>query len=103
MKLSHFITAFALLAIPLAHAHAQTGAAPVRVDIVIDTRADTGRISPYIYGSNGQSDDRDENIAARRQGGNRMTGYNWENNASNAGSDYIHHSDNYLTTYRGSS
>ena len=58
---------------------------------------DTISISPYIYGSNAQSDDRDERITARRQGGNRLTGYNWENNASNAGNDYIHHSDNYLT------
>lgn len=58
---------------------------------------DSFSISPYIYGSNGQSDDRDERITARRQGGNRLSGYNWENNASNAGNDYFHQSDNYLT------
>ena len=34
-------------------------------------------------------------------GGNRLTGYNWENNASNAGSDYIHSSDNYLPSVFG--
>ncbi len=67
------------------------------VDFTINTLADTQRISPYVYGTNAQSDDRDENIAARRLGGNRLTGYNWENNASNAGADYLHHSDNYLT------
>ena len=47
-------------------------------------------ISPWIYGSNST------NITNRtfdRSGGNRMTGYNWENNASNAGSDWYHHSD----------
>ncbi|MGD9634826.1 MAG: glycoside hydrolase family 44 protein, partial [Pirellulales bacterium] len=47
-------------------------------------------ISPWIYGSN------TSNITNRtfdRSGGNRMTGYNWENNASNAGSDWYHHSD----------
>ncbi len=62
---------------------------------------DTHAISPFIYGSNGQSDDRDENITARRIGGNRLTGYNWENNASNAGTDYINHSDDYLTYIAG--
>jgi hypothetical protein len=33
---------------------------------------------------------------ARRYGGDRLTGYNWETNASNAGTDYINESDNYL-------
>ena len=32
-----------------------------------------------------------------RQGGNRMTAYNWETNASNAGSDYLHQNDGYLS------
>jgi mannan endo-1,4-beta-mannosidase len=35
-------------------------------------------------------------ITFRRLGGNRMTGYNWENNASNAGLDWNHQSDDYL-------
>src|ERR1700754_1276502 len=72
------------------------GAAAQTVHIAINTELRTP-ISPYIYGSNGQSDDRDENITARRIGGNRLTGYNWENNASNAGNDWNHSSDNYLT------
>lgn len=67
------------------------------VSVRIDPLLDTFRISPYIYGTNAQSPDRDENITARRIGGNRWTGYNWENNASNAGVDYLHQSDNYLT------
>ena len=53
-------------------------------------RADVKAISPWIYGSNST------NIANRtfdRSGGNRTTGYNWENNASNAGADWYHHSD----------
>ena len=37
------------------------------------------------------------NLTINRLGGNRWTAYNWENNASNAGSDYNHQSDNYLT------
>ncbi len=56
-------------------------------------------ISPLIYGLNDWSRDSATasiNFTLERQGGNRMSGYNWENNASNAGSDYIHHSDNLL-------
>jgi hypothetical protein len=50
-------------------------------------------ISPYIYGTNVK-----EYASARliRAGGNRWTAYNWENNASNAGSDWNNSSDNYL-------
>jgi hypothetical protein len=31
-----------------------------------------------------------------RQGGNRMSAYNWETNASNAGNDYFHQNDGYM-------
>ena len=47
-------------------------------------------ISPWIYGTNFDSV---PNATFNRIGGNRLTGYNWENNASNAGSDWYHHSD----------
>lgn len=57
-------------------------------------------ISPYIYGTN-QLMTGGENWTSMRQGGNRLTGYNWENNASNAGSDYFHQSDDYLTWVSG--
>lgn len=67
----------------------------ISVVYTIETEAQRAPISPYIYGSNpGLSGD--ENLAARRSGGNRLTGYNWENNYSNAGSDWYHHSDRYL-------
>jgi hypothetical protein len=33
-----------------------------------------------------------------RRGGNRWTAYNWETNASNAGSDYLYQNDNYLSS-----
>ncbi len=74
---------------------------PVSFDV--DPGRDTLRISPLIYGSNGQSNDWDANITARRLGGNRLTGYNWENNASNMGSDYDASSsnDNFLTWSMG--
>jgi mannan endo-1,4-beta-mannosidase len=57
-------------------------------------------ISPYIYGTN-QLMAGGENWTSMRLGGNRLTGYNWENNASNAGSDYYQMSDNYLPSVFG--
>ncbi len=67
---------------------------PASVDVNIDTTADLKPISPYIYGTN--QDLTGAKVNARRLGGNRLTGYNWENNYSNAGSDYKHSSDTYL-------
>jgi hypothetical protein len=54
-------------------------------------------ISPFIYGTN----DPDwagtaKHLTLTRLGGNRWTAYNWENNASNAGSDYLNQNDDYL-------
>jgi len=57
-------------------------------------------ISPYIYGANPEFTE-EESLGARRQGGNRLTGYNWENNASSAGTDWNNSSDNYLTWITG--
>lgn len=58
----------------------------------------TTPISPYIYGINafGANQRFANNSGLLRSGGNRWSAYNWENNASNAGSDYIHSSDNYI-------
>jgi len=54
-------------------------------------------ISPYIYGANFPDWLRIGAIfPLARQGGNRMSAYNWENNASNAGSDWHHQNDGYL-------
>ena len=64
--------------------------------------ADSGKaISPLIFGINeyGHQDDlKKVTVNAVRQGGNRMTAYNWETNASNAGSDWKYSSDNNLST-----
>ncbi len=54
-------------------------------------------ISPYIYGTN-QLLNGGEHWTAYRLGGDRLTGYNWENNASNAGTDYLNESDDYLAS-----
>jgi mannan endo-1,4-beta-mannosidase len=70
------------------------------IDVTVDPSKDRAPISPYIYGTN-QDLALDLKITARRLGGNRMTGYNWENNASNAGSDYQQASDNYLVDNTG--
>ncbi len=57
-------------------------------------------ISPYIYGTNrlAYPSDPAKFITLDRAGGNRWTAYNWENNASNAGSDYNFQSDSFLGT-----
>ena len=62
------------------------------ISIYIDSNRH--KISPFIYGINGsiQSDD----VKSVRQGGNRWTGYNWENSLSNAGNDYNFISDGNL-------
>lgn len=65
------------------------------IDITIDPSKGKKPISPYIYGVN-QDISPDVKVTARRLGGNRVTGYNWENNASNAGNDWQHTSDNWL-------
>ena len=70
--------------------------AQLSTTFTINTNLNRMPISPYIYGSNGQSNDWALNITARRLGGNRMTGYNWENNYSNAGTDYLNESDDYM-------
>jgi hypothetical protein len=54
-------------------------------------------ISPYIYGVNSGVDLSAVSVKSLRLGGNRFSAYNWENNMSNAGSDYHHTSDKYLT------
>ncbi|MEO8085319.1 MAG: glycoside hydrolase family 44 protein [Bacteroidota bacterium] len=75
--------------------------AQINATISINTNVDRHPISPLIYGSNGQGADQDENITARRFGGNRLSGYNWENNASHAGTDWYNSNDNYLPWVMG--
>lgn len=54
-------------------------------------------ISPYVYGANNVNwDQMKVPFPLVRQGGNRMTAYNWETNASNAGNDWHHQNDGYL-------
>lgn len=65
--------------------------------IKVNAGSPVGEISPYVYGSNESNWAKPErHLTFGRQGGNRMTAYNWENNASNAGNDYKNQSDDYL-------
>ncbi|PYU76235.1 MAG: hypothetical protein DMG49_01870 [Acidobacteria bacterium] len=68
------------------------------VTITIDPTK-TKPLSPYIYGSNFYSGNPGASplLTFDRAGGNRWTAYNWETNASNAGSDYLYNNDNYLS------
>jgi len=71
-------------------------------DVTFNVRADKDvhAISPLIYGINQvrDFDGQQRGAALVRMGGNRMTAYNWENNASNAGSDYLNQSDDYVVS-----
>jgi hypothetical protein len=91
------------------------------IGFTIDPTLNNSPISPFSYGSNDVITNNPttvttptvvlvHNVPLYRQGGNRLTAYNWENNASNGGSDYCsmggspcNHEDNYMfppgTTY----
>ncbi|MDR0442484.1 MAG: glycoside hydrolase family 44 protein [Treponema sp.] len=69
---------------------------PLLVNVSVDTTGEGRPISPYIYGINSVPPKSDVTTTACRLGGNRTTGYNWENNLSNAGEDWHHFNDEYL-------
>ena len=85
IKKSHLFLIVALLS-------GNLSAAPV--GFTIDPTLGNSPIQPQAYGSN--SDLGIPQIPLYRQGGNRMTAYNWETNWSNAGSDYLYQNDTYL-------
>src|SRR5208282_159527 len=81
----------------------QATATPVgtQADVTITINpSNTHPISPYIYGLNFYSGvtGAPPDITFDRDGGNRWTAYNWETNASNAGSDYLYENDDYLSS-----
>jgi hypothetical protein len=80
-------------------ASAAPTAGPPDVTINIDP-AHSQPISPWIYGINSYSGiaGAPPLLTIDRAGGNRWTAYNWETNASNAGSDYIYNNDDYLSS-----
>jgi hypothetical protein len=66
------------------------GAANINVTYNINTNSTRTPISKYIYGTNFYMN---TDYTIQRIGGNRCTAYNWENNWSNAGSDYLFEND----------
>jgi hypothetical protein len=67
----------------------------------IDTTRGRHAISPYVYGTNqGDLTAQAKGLTLTRVGGNRLTAYNWETNASNAGSDYMYQNDTYVSDSR---
>lgn len=76
-----------------------TNAAGQPTVMIVVNPAQTRSISPWIYGMNFYQETADQvrNLTFNRQGGNRWTAYNWENNASNSGADWGPYSnDNFL-------
>src|SRR3984957_10913427 len=82
-----------------AQATATPAGAAVDVTITIDPTK-TKSISPYIYGINFYSGvtGAPPQLTFDRAGGNRWTAYNWETNASNAGSDFEYENDDFLSS-----
>jgi fibronectin type 3 domain-containing protein len=82
-----------------AQASATPASPAANVTITIDATK-TKPISPWIYGINFYNGvtGAPPRLTFDRAGGNRWTAYNWETNASNAGSDYLYENDNYLSS-----
>jgi invasion protein IalB len=73
-----------------------TSSSVADVTITLDPST-TKAISPYIYGRNFYGAGDPPHLTLNRAGGNRWTAYNWENNASNSGTDWGPYSnDDYL-------
>jgi hypothetical protein len=99
MKLLPFFAAILTILVTATFAEPTTAPAtqPAKiVHITIDSSKDRIAISPYIYGVNQHAKHADRHPLTRI-GGNRWTAYNWENNASNAGADWHHQSDDFLS------
>ena len=82
---------------------------PPNVTIAVDAQT-THTISRFIYGMNFLTDFQGVyaggspwygaappmGVTLNRMGGNRLSAYNWQNNYSNAGSDYNYENDSYM-------
>ena len=75
------------------------------VDISFEVHANqqVHAISPYVYGLNDTAHAAAVRATSVRLGGNRLTAFNWENNASNAGSDYLYENDDFMCSGAGCS
>lgn len=73
------------------------------IDVTVSVMPSSSHaISPYIYGVNAGTIAPlavpYASVTLNRMGGNRWTAYNWQNNYSNAGSDYLYESDSFLSS-----
>ncbi|HVY45184.1 MAG TPA: glycoside hydrolase family 44 protein, partial [Minicystis sp.] len=80
--------------------HVVTPGDPGKADVHFDFDSTKAHpISPYVYGTNqGDFTKEAKHLTLARVGGNRITAYNWETNASNAGSDYQYENDDYMSS-----
>jgi hypothetical protein len=69
---------------------------PATVHFTIDATQDVKPISRFVYGVNRKLEGAFSDLTLTRVGGNRLTAYNWVNNASNAGNDYRFQNDDSL-------
>jgi fibronectin type 3 domain-containing protein len=76
-----------------------TPSATPDVTVTVDP-SQTNPISPWIYGLNFYTgvSGAPPHLTLDRAGGDRWTAYNWETNASNAGSDFNYENDDFLTS-----
>lgn len=91
-KTAAFLASLVMCASLCGTAYAEQASA----DITVYPNEGHKSISPYIYGVNSGVDLSTVSAKSFRLGGNRMTTYNWENNMSNAGSDWKNTADMYL-------
>ena len=93
-----------LLGALLASGSAALAQQPDIVHFDIDAQHDARPISRFIYGVNqcdqvlNKTDAAFSKITFTRLGGNRLTAYNWTNNASNAGNDWHYQNDDFLVS-----
>ena len=93
-----------LLGALLASGSAALAQQPDIVHFDIDAQHDARPISRFIYGVNqcdqvlNKTDAAFSKITFTRLGGNRLTAYNWTNNASNAGNDWHYQNDEFLVS-----
>jgi len=73
------------------------GPAAADVAFTIDAGQDVAPISRFVYGVNRPLEGGFASAAFTRLGGNRWTAYDWENNASNAGTDWLNQNDGFLS------
>lgn len=99
--LVHCVAPYLLVCAHSAGANPATDSTSDRAAVTVTVNPSrTHPISPYVYGINIASvvDGLSTALTLDRLGGNRWTAYNWETNASNAGSDYQYQNDSSLSS-----